>query len=223
MPTPDPARLIYGQTNFVKLAFVRLLQAAFSHESVPEIYRWAKNDKTKRPSNGDRQLWIYRANPSRTTGLPAIFVEADIADVSIAQLGTEIMRQEFEYDETLKKEVLKADIYAGPIFIPVKLTIVAQKTTDREILTDMVTGMVRHVFRDRFLKEKIEYLDIQAGDSGEDGDTPADRRFYGTLTVKCQTQFSHYVDRSLYDLVQSVNLDGIKYGTDDGDLAPMPG
>ncbi len=223
MATPDPARLIYGQTNFIKLAFVRLLQAAFSHSSVPPEYRWAKSDKTKRPSNGDRQLWIFRANPSRTEGLPAIFVEANIADVSIAQLGTEIMRQVFEYDETLKRDVLVADVYAGPIFIPVKLTVVAKNTTDREILTDMVTGMIRHVFRDRFLKEKIEYLDIQAGDDGEEGDTPADKRFFGSVTVKCQTQFYHYVDRSLYDLVQSVNLDGIKYGTDAGDLAPMPG
>lgn len=237
--TPDAARLFYGQTNFIKLAFVRLLQAAFSHDSVPPEYRWAPQkmlkaqqngdpadvpeNSVKKPTNGQRQLWIYRANPKRTTGLPAIFVEADPADASIAQLGTEIMRQEFERDELLNKDVLKADIYAGPLFITVKLTVVAKTTTDREILADMLTGMVRHVFRERFLREKIEYLDIHGGDSGEEGDNPENRRFFGEVIVKCQTQFYHYVDRGLYDLVQSVNLDGIKYGTDADDLTPMPG
>jgi hypothetical protein len=226
MPTlPNPDRLIYGQTNFIKLAFVRLLQAAFSHESIPAEYRWQPDKKKPgiKTEQGQRQLWIYRANPKRTTGLPAIFVEAEPTDASIAQLGTEIMRQEFEFDPVLNKEVLKADIYAGPLFIPVKLTVVAKTTTDREILTDIVTGLVRHTFRDRFLKEKIEYLDIQAGDAGEEGDNPENRRFFGGLTVRCQTQFSHRVDLSLYEIIQKINLDGINYGTDESDLTPFPG
>ena len=222
---PSPDRLFYGQTNFVKLAFVRLLQAAFSHKSVPEEYRWAPGNAVPGVSSeqGQRQLWIYRANPKRTTGLPAIFVEAEPADASIAMLGQEIMRQEFEYDPILKRDVLMADIYAGPIFIPVKLTVVAKTTTDREILTDMVTAYVRFVFRDKFLKEKIEYLDIMAGEAGEEGDTPENKRFSGSITIRCQTQFSQRVDRSLYELIQSVNMYDIKYGTNESDLTKMPG
>jgi hypothetical protein len=217
--------MIYGQTNFIKLAFVRLLQAAFSHESVPAEYRWkpSKNQPGVASAQGQRQLWIYRANPKRTTGLPAIFVEAEPADASIAMLGQEITRQEFEYDPVLKRDVLVEDIYSGPLYIPVKLTVVATTTTDREILTDMVTGFVRYVFRDKFLKEKIEYLDIQAGDAGEEGDNPANMRFYGSLTVRCQTQFFHRVDRRLYDMIQSIDMDDIKYGTSEDDLTPMPG
>ena len=226
MPTPpDPGRLIYGQTNFIKLAFVRLLQAAFSHESVPAEYRWQPETPIPgvKSAQGQRQLWIYRASPNRTTGLPAIFVECEPADASIAMLGQELMRQEFEFDPLLGKDVLVTDIYSGPLFIPVKLTVVAKTTTDREILTDMVTGFVRYVFRDKFLKEKIEYLDIQAGDAGEEGDNPANRRFLGSLTVRCQTQFSQVIDRRLYDLVQSINLDDVRYGTNRDDLTKMPG
>ena len=228
MPTPpNPNRLIYGHTNFIKLAFVRLLQAAFSHESVPKEYRWAPAKGDKRPgvksAQGQRQLWIYRASPNRETGLPAIFVEAEPADCSIAMLGQELVRQEFEFDATLGRDVLVEDIYSGPIFIPVKLTVVAKTTTDREILTDLVTAYVRYVFRDKFQKEKIDYLDIQAGDAGEEGDTPADRRFFGSLTVHCQTQFHQVIDRRLYDLIQSINMDDIKYGTSKDDLTPMPG
>jgi hypothetical protein len=222
---PDPGRLFYGQTNFVKLAFVRLLQAAFSHESTPEEYRWAPTNPEPgvKSEQGQRQLWIYRASPKRTTGLPAIFVEAEPSDSSIKMLGQEIMRQDFEFDPVLKKDVLVADIYAGVIWIPVKLTIVAKTTTDREILTDMVTSQIRYLFRDKFLKEKIEYLDIQAGDQSEDGDNPENRRFYGSVTVRCQTQFSQYVDRRLYDKIMSINLDDIRYGTNKDDLTKMPG
>ena len=222
---PDPARLIYGQTNFIKLAFVRLLQAAFSHESVPAEYRWKpqRDIPGVKSEQGQRQIWIYRANPNRTTGLPAIFVEAEAGDCSIAQLGQEIVRQDYEYDPVLKRDVLVTDYYSGPLYIPVKLTIVAKTTTDREILTDMVTGFVRYVFREKFLKEKIEYLDIHAGDAGEEGDDPANRRFIGSLTVRCQTQFHQAIDRSMYDLIQSINLDDIRYGTNQTDLSPMPG
>jgi len=223
--TPDPNRLIYGQTNFVKLAFVRLLQAAFSHESVPAEYRWRPGrwEPGVKSEQGQRQLWIHRANPKRTTGLPALFVEAEPADASIAQLGQEIVRQDYEFDPVLKRDVLVTDYYSGPLFIPVKITVIATTTTDREILTDMVTGFVRYVFRDRFLKEKIEYLDIQAGDAGEEGDTPANKRFFGSLTVKCQTQFHQAIDRKLYETVQSVNLDDVRYGTTPDDLTKMPG
>jgi hypothetical protein len=101
--------------------------------------------------------------------------------------------------------------------------VVAKTTTDREILTDMVTAYVRFVFRDKFLKEKIEYLDIMAGDAGEEGDTPENKRFSGSITIRCQTQFSQRVDRSLYELIQSVNMDDIKYGTNESDLTKMPG
>jgi len=224
---PDQNRLIYGQTNYIKLAFVRLLQAAFSHESVPKEYRWAPTKGDTRPgvksAQGQRQLWIYRANPNRETGLPAIFVEAEPADCSIAMLGQELVRQVFEFDEILKRDVLVEDVYSGPIFIPVKLTVVAKTTTDREILTDMVTAFVRYVFRDKFQKEKIDYLDIQAGDAGEEGENPANRRFFGSLTVRCQTQFHQVIDRRLYELIQTINMDDIKYGTSEDDLTPMPG
>lgn len=222
---PDPGRLFYGQTNFVKLAFVRLLQAAFSHESTPEEYRWAPTKPIPgvKTEEGQRQLWIYRASPKRTTGLPAIYIEAEPSDSSIKMLGQEIMRQDFEFDPALGRDVLVADVYAGVIWIPVKLTVVAKTTTDREILTDMVTSYIRYVFRDKFLKEKIEYLDIQAGDQSEEGDTPENRRFYGSVTVRCQTQFSQYVDRRLYDTIMSINLDDIRYGTNNDDLTKMPG
>ena len=70
---------------------------------------------------------------------------------------------------------------------------------------------------------KIEYLQISAGDSGEEGDTPATKRFFGTIEVHCQTQFSLPVALSLYNRVMAVNLDGIEYGTDESDLTPIPG
>lgn len=228
-PLPDrmePNRLLYGQTNFIKLAFVRLLQAAFSDESVPPEYRFRPEKSTPGVTSeqGQKQLWIYRADPNRETGLPAIFVESDPADASIAQLGQEVMREVYGTDPvTGIEDSLLARVYAGPLFIPVKITVVAKTTTDREILTDMVTGFVRFVFRAKFQENRIEYLDIKAGEGEVTGDTPADRRFLGTLTVHCQTQMSQTIDVRLYDIIQSINLDDLKYGSNKDDLTPIPG
>jgi hypothetical protein len=222
------ATYFHGQTNFVKLAFVRLLQAAFSDESVPAIYRWAppKQVPAGKPQQGDRQLWIYRANPNRTTGLPAIFVEADPADCSIGQMGSgnaEIMGTIYAEDPNNPgKQYLKTRIHGGTIFIPVKLTIVAKTTSDRGILTDFVTGLVRVVFRQKFQESRIEYLDIEAGDSGEEGDTPANKRFFGSLKVRCQTQSKLFVDESLRARVMSVNLAGLQFKDAEGDILPIP-
>jgi hypothetical protein len=218
----EPLRQLHGQANFVKLSFARLLQEAFSDDSIPKEYRWRPHALDRIPGvkteQGQRQLWIYRANPNRETGLPAIFIESDLADCSIAQLGQEIMRQLKDKDQNVVGYV-----FAGPVFIPVKITIVGKTTTDREILTAWTNDLVRYAFRPVFLANKIEYLDIRSGDAGEEGETPADRRFFGTVEIHCQTQSSRTIALSLWNRIQSVNLDGIKYGTTAADLTPFPG
>lgn len=203
--------LMHGMTDFIQLAFVRLLQEAFSDESVPDEYRWAP--QTRDPAvvsdMGQRQIWIYRANPNRETGLPAIFVETGVAKCGVTQLGNEdreIVNRIWATDPKTGKPYVSVNIYGGPLWIPVKLTVVAQSTTDRAIIGDLVAGLVRVVFRPVFIKAGIEYLDIEGGNTSEEGDNPANRRFYGEVNIQCQSQFKMPVSTALIKRVQKINL-----------------
>jgi len=225
-PFLDP-KIFIGQSNFLKLAFVRLLQAAYSGPDIPDEYRWQPRspNPAQVSEQGARHLWIYRASPNRTTGLPAIFIEAEPGDFSITQLGNadrEIVNRIYATDPVSLATYVAVEIYGGPIWVPIKLTIVAKTTQDREILTEYTAILVRSIFRPVFLKARIEFLDIQAGDAGEEGDSPATKRFLGTVDIKCQTQFKMPVSTELIQRVRTVNLDGLRFVDAGGDVEPIP-
>ncbi len=200
--------LILQYTNFLKLAFVKVLQTAFAHPVTPEEYRYAPERE-----GGERQISIYRAWPKRTVMYPLIMVEVEPGDVSITQLGQEIIKQEFDGVK------LMANWYGGTVNIPVRLTVYAKTTTDREMLTDLLAIYVRYIFRDLFALNRIEYLDISIDSSEEDRQgVPI---FIGTVDVRCQMEFEQKIDMTLYDDIQKVSLEGLKYGTDAGDLTPI--
>lgn len=188
-------RFIVEQSNFLKRAFVSVLRTVFSDESIAEEYRYS-------PDRAKRQLSIFRAFPKRITSLPCIIVETDISDVSIKQLGEEIVEQILDDDG---KTVL-GRIYGGVCWVPVKITIMAKTTTDREMLTDLVSSYIRFAARPLFAKNRVEYLDIQAGEAGDEPLSEKDRMFIGTVDVKCQTEFRSLIDMSIYAKIQKISL-----------------
>ena len=203
--------LILQQTNFIKLAFVHVLQQAFAHPATPEQFRYAPERQ-----GGERQIGIYRAWPKKTTMMPCIMVEAESADVSIKTLGDECTYEEIDENTN----TVTARIYSGVIFIPVSLSIYAKNTTTRELLTDLVGIYTRYMFRQLFHKNNIEFLDIRAGDDGQE-EVDGEILFKGKVDIKCQTEFEQRIDMSLYEAIQSINIDGFKYGTSSTDLTPI--
>lgn len=192
----DPKdRFIIEQSNFLKKAFVRVLRVVFADSSIPAEYRY-DSDKTK------RQIWIYRAFPKRITSLPALIIESETADVSIKQLGQEIVEQELSDD----RKTLLANIYGGVVWMPIKITVLAKTTTDRELLLDIVSGYIRYAARPLFARNKIEYLDISAGETGDEAFGPTERMFIGTIEVKCQTEFKQRIDMTVYNSIQKIDL-----------------
>jgi hypothetical protein len=199
-------RFVVEQANFLKKAFVEVLRIVFSDPSIAEEYRY---DSVR----SKRQLHIFRAFPKRITGLPAIIVETDIADVSIKQLGEEIVEQILSDD---RKTVL-ARVYGGVVWIPVKITVLAKTTTDRELITDLASSYIRFAARPLFAKHRVEYLDIQSGEAGDEPLNEKDRMFIGTITIRCQTEFRSLIDMGIYAKIQKISIENITYSSAEGD------
>jgi hypothetical protein len=187
-------------TNFFKLAFVHVLRKAFGHPDSPQEYRYVADD------HDGKQLWITRAYPKRLTGLPAILVEADDGINDINQIGEEISGQILsDPDPQTGVQTLLYNTYSGLTWITVNLTVLAETTTDRERLTDLLMLYVRVLFRQWFANNKVQYLDIKGGDDGEDvieGKTI----YRGKVRVRCQGQFSYDISMAMYAEVMSVQL-----------------
>lgn len=209
---------------YVKNAFCLALREAFAHPATPEEYRYYKpSDPASmvltpdalgvRETERKRQIAIYRAWPKRDVMLPCIIVETDIADASITTLGEEQQFQEMDNDG-----LVQGVIYSGTMMIPVRITVYAETPTDRERLTDLVTIYVRYVFRDLFYREQIPYLGIQAGEAGEEQMPGVGVLFKGEVTLQCQTEFDQFIDQSLIDAVQSINIKDANFGSSSDDM-----
>ncbi len=191
-------KFIMEQSNFLKIAFTRVLKTIFADDSIPEQYRYS-------PGREGRQMSIFRVFPKRTEMLPCIVVETDTADVSIKQLGAEIVGEEYVQEDIGSPKVLDARIYGGVAWIPVRLTVVAETTTDREIITDIVAGYTRFAAKNAFALRSIEYLDIRSteGDEQIEGKTA----FTGTVEIKCQTEYKCRIDMGIYDKIMKLAID----------------
>ena len=198
-------------TNYVKNAFIEAIRVSFAHPFTPEQYRYDLKDPKK------RQISIYRGWPKRVTKYPSILVESDPGDFSISTLDQE---EAYSIEDRNGEET--DIVYAGVMVLPVRLTILAKSATDREKLTDLLSIYVRFVFRDKFYKSNIPYLDIS---SGEDGEEVVDGEVIhkGRVTVRCQTEFHQKIDLTLLDAVAAINIAGILYGSQASDLQPNEG
>lgn len=198
-------------TNFVKEAFIKAIRASFAHEATPARYRYHLTEQ------GKRQISIARGWSKKVEKYPIIIVETEPGDFSISTLDQE------EAFALVDNEGVQTDIvYAGVMTIPVRLTVMAKTALDREKLTDLLSIYVRFVFRDKFYKSNIPYLEITAG---EDGEEVIDNEvFYkGSVRVRCQTEFQQKVDLTLLDAVNAIDIAGILMGTSAADLQPNEG
>lgn len=88
--------------------------------------------------------------------------------------------------------------------VPVRITIYAASTTDRERITDLVVLYLRHVFRD-FLAPYLSYISIKIGE--ETSTVLSNQPIYmNTITVDCWTHYAHYIDQSLLELIKTIDV-----------------
>jgi hypothetical protein len=88
--------------------------------------------------------------------------------------------------------------------VPVRITIYAMSTTDRERITDLVILYLRHVFRD-YLAPYLSYISIKLGE--ETSTVMSNQTVYmNTVTIDCWTHYAHYIDQSLFELIKTVDV-----------------
>jgi len=91
--------------------------------------------------------------------------------------------------------------------VPVKITVYALSTTDRERIIDLIVLYVRHVFKDLF-RPMAEYIDMRIG--GETETTWDNQIVYtNTLTVDCWSAYAHFIDLSTFDLIKNIDIQSI--------------
>lgn len=205
--------------TYVKNAFCLALLECFANEATPIAYRCYKptdpaNDILTPTVTGPRdaarksQVDIHREWPKRDLKFPCIVVSTAVGDTSVSTLGSEEGWEDIEPDTNL----LLGKVYTGTMKIPVTFSIYAETPTDRDMITDLVMIFVRFVFRDKFYRESIPYLDITAGQNGEEERNGA-TIFLGEVTLQAQTEFDQYIDLSLLQAIESINLQALQFGT----------
>jgi len=186
--------MILKQINWLKLACVSALRAAYKDSATPEEYRYNADENLSK-------LWIWRGFPSRILRYPQIVVQADPIDASIAFLGDEELKE--ERDESGN---LKSIIYFGPLKIPISMHIEARTTTDCEILTDLTMIYVRHIFRNKFSEYGFAFTKILIG--GETQETRDNESiFKNSVKIDCYSEYEFKLDASLINTIDKINLD----------------
>jgi hypothetical protein len=147
---------------------------------------------------------------------PLIIVKATNVETPIASLGDEILAE--NYDTETKD--LDSQVYGGVMWIPVVIEITAKEIKDRDRITSLAAIYIRHVFLPFFKKENLEYLDINIDAPDEQEEVQGEMFHVGRIAIRCQTEYRHRVDLTMFDAMRSVNLSGIRYGSSESDLSP---
>ena len=112
------------------------------------------------------------------------------------------------YDTRTYRDRISTPIQArkvqSQIVVPIKISVYAFSTTDRERLTDLVVLYVRSVFREKF-KDFCTFANIQVGGEQQD-DWDNNPLYINTITVDCWTQYASEIDQSLYELINNIDI-----------------
>lgn len=201
---------IYLYNNYIERAFITALRVAFEHPATPEKYRYSRDINLS-------QVDIRSDYPQRISKLPIIVVTLGGGDMSMTYVGDEFMKE-----TSVEVDGIKGYLYGGFLKIGVNIDILAGTKRDIEHLSDIVGVYVRYLFKKKFLEKNIAYVDItNGGITSEEGSVEGPNKVVhrNTITIECQTEFTHYLDKDLYDTIQNIDF---QIGTYYGDASDIP-
>lgn len=188
---------IYLYNNYIERAFITALRVAFEHPATPEKYRYSRNIN-------ESQCDIRSDYPQRITKLPIIVVTLGGGDLSMTYLGDEFMQE-----TTIEEDGLKGYLYGGMFDITVNIEVWAGTKRDIEHLSDIVGVYVRYLFRKKFFEKNIAYTSMRnSGITSEEGNVEGPNKviFKNSIEVSVKTEFTHYLDKELYDTIQDLDF-----------------
>ena len=148
---------------------------------------------------------IHAAWPGRDVIKPSLTIETGDAQVGPTTLDDESW-QEVETSEGVRK----GRILTGVFWFPLMVHVEAESEQDRDRVLDVCSMLFRVIFRDKFRQVGISYLDISTQKNPEETG-PGGLLFPGTLTIQVQSQFTCFVDYELFQMINSLNMQNMKF------------
>lgn len=101
--------------------------------------------------------------------------------------------------------IYTGDFVQAPLNVEIKFDVFARSSQDRERITDLLVLYIRHVVK----KELMKYFTYSGENvSGESQEMFDNKPIYkNTVTVPCVTNYSFYIDKSIYALIKNIPVE----------------
>lgn len=97
------------------------------------------------------------------------------------------------------------DFVQAPLNVDIKFDVYARSSQDRERITDLLVLFIRHVVKPEIIKYFVYSGETVSGESQEMFDGKV--IYKNTVTVPCVTNYSHYIDKSIYALIKNIPVE----------------
>ena len=97
------------------------------------------------------------------------------------------------------------DFVQAPLNVEIRFDVYARSSQDRERITDLLILFIRHIIKPEIIKYFVYSGENVSGESQEMFDNKV--IYKNTVTVPCVTHYSHYIDKSVYELIKNIPVD----------------
>jgi hypothetical protein len=167
-----------------------IIRVAFGHQATPEKFRYSEDLNSS-------QVDIRSDFPQRISKLPIIIVTVGSGDAGVTYVGDEFLRE-----TTVASDGVEGYLYGGKLMLDVNMDIYCQTMRDAEHLSDIVSLYVRYLFRNKFAQYNMPYTKIDSV-----GISEKDNMMVNTVKTRVTCEFQHFIEKSLYDMVQSLTFE----------------
>lgn len=101
--------------------------------------------------------------------------------------------------------IYTGDFVQAPLNVEIKFDVFARSSQDRERITDLLVLYIRHVIKPEIIKYFVYSGENVSGESQEMFDNKV--IYKNTVTVPCVTNYSHYIDKSIYELIKNIPVE----------------
>lgn len=97
------------------------------------------------------------------------------------------------------------DFVQAPLNVDIRFDVYARSSQDRERITDLLVLFIRHIVKPEIIKYFVYSGETVSGESQEMFEGKV--IYKNTVTVPCVTNYSHYIDKSIYELIKNIPVE----------------
>jgi hypothetical protein len=125
-----------------------------------------------------------------------------VATVGSGNANVTYVGDEFLRETTVAEDGVDGYLYGGKLTLKVNINIFAGTMRDAEHLSDIVILYTRYLFRNKFAEFNMAYTTISNQGIKQDGNM-----FTNEVGTEVTCEFSHFIEKSLYDMVQGMTFE----------------